>query len=165
MKDVRAPMLPNPRKCQAFVMDQQGNKGCFPVFNHWSGFHSWLIGLSLQSQKKSQCSCRTQHRLTSITERGLACTAEQQLTFTQESCQCFLQTRITQTCITQLALRVKRASTDSVMRSSEMTHNVYFFANSGNVACFLSDVFCSSLPTVSIEAFVDLCIQALKMVI
>lgn len=74
------------------MIDPRGNKGCFPLFNHWSGFRSWLIGLSLRPEKKSRHSCRTRHRLTSITERASACTAQRQLTFTREGCRWFLQT-------------------------------------------------------------------------
>lgn len=54
------------------MIDLGGNKGCFPAFNHWSSFRSWLIGLSLQPEKKSRRSRRTRHGLTSITERAPA---------------------------------------------------------------------------------------------
>lgn len=139
-------MWPWPWKCSSFVMDLPGNDGCVPLFNHWSGFRSWLIGLSLESQKESLRPSRTRRRLASITERALACTAEQQLTFARGSCQCFLQTRMAQRRIAQLALGVKAAWWDLFR-----WHSVGLYLFCFKVACFLLDVLWADFPAASIR--------------
>ena len=121
----------NPGNVRLLWLICKETKDAFPCLTIGQVFTAdWLD--SLCSQKRNH-SARAGHNTGSHQSRSerLACTAEQQLTFTQESCQCFLRTWITQTRITQLR---KRAAADRLMRSLQMTHGVHLLPSSGNVA-------------------------------
>lgn len=93
----------NPKTADRLWFIGEETKDAFPHVTMGQAFPADWLG---SQKKKWKWWCWTHRRLTSITEPVLACRAEQQLTFTQESCQCFLQTCITQPHIA----RVKRAS-------------------------------------------------------